>query len=151
MVAWHTCRDQDFVQVGRKQLPKISPNWKFGFFFKLPNKISRKEILHISAIMSLGLKGCASCATVEHFELHFLHFQVPSPVGRPNWSQLLNILSGLLFQAAGKGVWKSCRLMFILNTRLKRCKMSPRQKSWKANSGSSSVLPPFSGRSFNRA
>ena len=53
-----------------------------------------------------------------------------------NWSELLNV--GLIYQAAAQGC-ESCKLMLIVNRRLKRCKMSPPQKRWKANSSSSSA------------
>ena len=83
-------------------------------------------MLHVSAIMGFGLKGSASWVTVV---LSFLNFQVLFSLVCTE-DHPLNILSGLLCQAAAKGVlWKSCKLMFTQNTRPKRCKMSPGQKS----------------------
>ena len=57
-------------------------------------------MLHVSAIMSFELKGSASWVTVV---LSFLNFQVLFPLVYTE-DHPLNILSGLLCQAAAKGV-----------------------------------------------
>ena len=57
-------------------------------------------MLHVSAIMSFELKGSASWVTVV---LSFLNFQALFPVVYTE-DHPLNILSGLLCQAAAKGV-----------------------------------------------
>ena len=123
-IAWRTCSrfdgDQDFVQVGRKQLPKM--------LLKKSSHCSkekwRKGIVHISAIMSFGLKAFASWVPGIFLCFSFL----------PN----IEYRAPVRFQI-GFNFWKwkpPCqRFSEFANSCSAKCQ---RQKRWKANSGSSS-------------
>ena len=117
-------------KLGGSSCQKCCPTEKLGSFSKCSKEILGKEILHISAIMSFGLNGSASWVTDQHLCTTFCTFIL----FLPNWSEPCiesrALLSRLLFQAAAKSaaVLKSCRLMFTLNMRLKRCKMSATKK-----------------------
>ena len=117
-------------EAGAKNFVQLKKNWIL-FQKWLKRNIEEREF---SAIMSFGLKGSASWAQPRKM-LPFAVFKLVF--------NLLNILFWLLCQAAAKGVLKSCKLMFTLNTRLKRCKMSLRQKAEKPTPVARSSVTAF--------
>ena len=113
---------------------------KLDFFKKCSKEILRKEILHISAIMSFGLKGFASWVTGkilcnDFCTSNFLFSKLVWTV------ECRTHLSGSCSR-----VWciESCKLMLIVNRRLKRCKMSPPQKRWKKPTPVAAQQPLYS-------
>ena len=78
MIAWHTCSRFDFVQVGRKQLPEMLPNWKIGLFFKmLQRNAGEGDIAHFCN-NELWIEWFCKLGNGSTFVHYFLHFQILS-------------------------------------------------------------------------
>ena len=137
MIAWHTCSRFDFVQVGRKQLPEMLPNWKIGLFFKmLQRNAGEGDIAHFCN-NELWIEWFCKLGNGSTFVHYFLHFQILS--SKLAWT--LEYRAHFI-QAA---VSSSCCMYWKLQTHVhlkhetKALQNVGDKKSWKANSSSSST------------